>query len=350
MNHVLRAFQCPLRFRLYPTGEFSATRIKECASLLPATPSDGWDEAGRLTERSVTRKNSGDKLYDAIVRSTLGSSNVPNSHKPVKPRGRKGLTRYNKRFVVNSVTLLERKYEKKCLSFLTLTLPAECASRAPELYAECKRQMSQWLQRRLVRCGLPDLLIGCTEVQSGRLASKGQFALHEHWIFVGRGRHKTWSLRPSEVQEVWLRILDNVYKLAGSIDKRGAATRIESIKKSAAAYLGKYVSKGEKCVQQLIQDGYEEFLPSSWVTKTASMLAMFRASIVNIEGELAQTLMDTLQSNCSIFCRWSRNLRIPIASGVEIWLGFIGYLSIDGLKMFNLLKTNQSLTPVLKYG
>jgi hypothetical protein len=122
-----------------------------------------------------------------------------------------------------------------------------------------------------------------------------------------------------------------------SIEENKAATRIESIKKSASAYLGKYISKGEKCVAQLIADGYEEFLPSSWVTKSESMLSMFRDSVVIVVGENVRELMETMQDSPDVFCRWSRNLKIKMASGFECWLGFIGYVNYDGLRLIRLL-------------
>jgi len=344
---AFRSFTTPLRFRLYPSGEFSATKIKETSSLLPPEPAPTYEAATRMEQGDYRRGKVSDELFDSLIRSTLGSSNVPNSHKEVKPRGRKGMTKYNKRLLINSVLLLERKYGKKHLSFLTLTLPPECASSDPHLYAESKRQMSQWLQRTLVRCALPAAVIGCTEVQSDRLANKGQFALHEHWVFVGRRQWAAWAISPQELKEAWGRILGTVYKLANSSDLFVSSVRVESIRKSAAAYLGKYISKGEKCVEQLIAGGYEQFLPSSWVTKTALMLSMFRASIITIVGKEAREIMEALQDNASVFCRWSRNLRLELASGIECWLGFVGYLSVGGIAYLRTMAVSPSVRTVL---
>lgn len=344
---ALRALSTPLRFRLYPTGEFSATKIKETGSLMPPVPSETLEEALQWSASSYAKGQVSDELRADLVRSSLGSSNVPNSHKPSKARGRKGMTRYNKRLIVNSALLLERKYATKTLSFLTLTLPGECASSEPHLYRECKRQMLQWLQRTLARFGLPDTVIGCTEIQTERLNSSGCFALHEHWVFKGRERFGHWQILPKAFQTQWNRILANVYGLGvGSLDLC-PSTRVESIKKSSAAYLGKYVSKGEKCIQQLIQDGYEKYLPSSWVTRTLSMLAMFRGSIVTISGDKAREIMETLQDNASIFCRWGRDLRIQLSTGIDCWLGFIGYLSGDGFAYLDSIRVLHPGKPVL---
>ncbi len=333
------ADKASLSFRLYPSGEFSATRIKTVPTLFSDQPSENCDRLLLFSERSYFRGQVSDSLRAEIIASSLGLSNVANSHKVAKPRGRRGMTKYNRRLVLNSVLLLEKTYGKQNLSFLTLTLPQECHSRASDLYAEAKRQMFQWLQRSLARCGLPPLIVGATEIQLSRLAAANQFALHEHWIFVGRKGHKSWSLRPQVFAKSWSRILANVYSLEDSSRAGIASTRVERVRKSAAAYLGKYISKGEKCVAQMIEDGYEAFLPSSWITKTHEMLEMFLSSIVKIVGEQATFLSDNLRAFRNIFCKWSKDVILNFADGGSAWIGFIGFLNQDGRKMCALTGT-----------
>ncbi len=338
-NPTLPASRAALSFRLYPSGEFSATRRKTVPTLFSDQPQEKCDRALLFSERSYSRGQVSDSLRAEIIASTLGLSNVANSHKIPKPRGRRGLTKYNRRLVLNSVLLLEKIYGKQNLSFLTLTLPEECVSRSAQLYAEAKRQMLQWLQRSLARCGLPPLIVGATEIQLCRLAATNQFALHEHWIFVGRKTGKSWALRPEIFAKSWARILANVYSLEDSCRAGIASTRVERIRKSAAAYLGKYISKGEKCVTQMIEDGYEAFLPSSWITKTHEMLELFLSSIVKIVGERATFLSDNLRAFRNIFCKWCKDVILNFADGGSAWIGFIGFLNQDGRKMCALTGT-----------
>lgn len=337
----MKAVRPAFRFKLYPTGEFSATRVKETLEIVPSAYGEGRlkavDAIARVYERHHHEMLPGTLPTAAFVASQispLGLSNVPNSHKPRKARGRRGMTRYNKRLIVNSVLLMERQYGKRHLSFLTLTLPPQCASREADLYAESKRQMGQWLQRSLARLSLPSLLIGCTEVQTARLTAKGEFALHEHWVFVGRKAGKTWGLSSNDIARAWANILVNVYKLGDAKVDFRAAVRVESIKKSAASYLGKYVSKGEKCVQALIENGHIEKLPSSWVTRSTSILKLFQSSISILNGEDAILWLDYLTGVGSHLCRWKRHLYIDGKDGTPLWLGFIGYLSRQGLKEY----------------
>lgn len=338
-NLLLPADRTSLSFRLYPSGEFSATRIKTVPKLFPDMPKENCDRSLLFSDQSYSRGQVSDSLRAEIIASTLGLSNVSNSHTVPKARGRKGMTKYNRRLVVNAAILLEKKYGKENLSFLTLTLPEECASRSPDLYAEAKRQMLQWLQRALVRCGLPPLVVGATEIQSGRLVASNQFALHEHWIFAGRSRGKTWALRPEIFAASWSRILGNVYALADVSGAISSSTRVERIRKSAAAYLGKYLSKGEKCVSELIAAGYEAFLPSSWVTRSRGILELFLSAIVKIVGTRATFLTDSLRAFRNIFCKWSKDLILNFPDGGSAWIGFIGFLNQDGHAMFALTGT-----------
>lgn len=332
MQNLRSSGASAFQFVLYPTGEFSATKVREIGSLVPENYSEGYERAKAYLARSCAIPGNPTASFVAEQTDPLGLSNVPNSHKERKQRGRGGITSYNKRLIVNSCLLLERKYGRKHLSFLTLTLPSECSSREADLYREAKRQMLQWLQRTLASRGLPRELVGCTEVQTSRLRKKTQFALHEHWLFVGRGKGKGWSLSPQEIQLRWLGILAGVYKVDSGFQHDKSAVNVQRVKRSAGAYLGKYISKGEKVIQWAVENDYESCLPSSWVTRSLSMLKMFKVSILKITGEKASILKELLQSFPSMYCRWSRNLSIEIEKGLNIWIAFIGYLNGNGLE------------------
>jgi len=339
-----------LRFILYPTGEFSATQVRETASLVPDNYAEGYGKACAYLGRSCAIPGNPTADFVAKQTSPLGLSNVANSHKPRKARGRGGITRYNKRLIVNSCLLLERKYGRQHLGFLTLTLPSECADGAADSYREAKRQMLQWFQRTLASRGLPCEVIGCTEVQTSRLRHKSQFALHEHWIFVGRLQHKTWAIGAKEIQSAWLRILGCVYKVGTPFQYDKSAINVQRVKRSAGAYLGKYLSKGESIIQWAVENGMEFMLPSSWVTRSISMLKMFKASIVRFNIEDSRSIHDVLQDNFSIFCRWSRNITIEMDSGHKCWLAFCGFLNRAGMEMLRIQYPRVHLTGVLHCG
>lgn len=327
------------QFVLYPTGEFSATRVRETGSLVPSIYAEGYQDACDYLSKGCASPGRPTASFVAERVSPLGLSKVPNSHKGRKQRGRGGITSYNKRLIVNSALLLERKYGKQHLGFLTLTLPPECANRSIEPYCEAKRQMLQWFQRALSARGLSCEVIGCTEVQTSRLRDKAQFALHEHWVFVGRLPRKTWAISAKEIQHAWLRILGRVYEVVISDEHNAAAVNVQRIKRSASSYLGKYLSKGQSIVEWAVENGYQHCLPSSWVTRSLSMLKMYKVSILKITGEQASILNELFQSFPSMYCRWSRHLNIEIESSFNIWIAFIGYLNGNGLKVVNCLRS-----------
>ncbi len=342
--------QSPLRFTLYPTGEFSATRVRETASLVPSNYAEGYEAASAYLARSCDCPGRPTNDFVNQQTSPLGLSNVSNSHKPRKARGRKGMSSYNKRLVVNGCILLERKYGKKHLSFITLTLPPECESGESELYIESKRQMLQWLQRRLAASFLPSQIIGCTELQGSRFSNTGAFALHEHWVCVGRKPYSSWSITPKALQSAWLRILSNVYQVGISEGHSNAACRIESIVKSTSAYLGKYMGKSEAVTNRAIEAGLEHCLPSSWVTRSLSMLKMFRLSILKVISDDVSILIEVLKKHPNVLTRWNRDISILSEQNFNIWIAWIGYLTPLGRQFIFQHLPKDPLTDVLHYG
>lgn len=347
LKTLRRCGDAALRFILYPTGEFSATKVRETGSLVPDNYAEGYEKAIAYLGRSCACPGRPTASFAAEQTAPLGLSNVPNSHRQRKARGRKGISRYNKRLIVNSCLLLERKYGRSHLGFLTLTLPSECANGSAESYREAKRQMLQWFQRTLGARGLPGELVGCTEVQVSRLHQRSEFALHEHWVYVGRLPHQTWAIRPVEIQSKWIEILGRVFKVGIAPPHSKSAVNVQRVQRSAAAYLGKYISKGSDVIEYAIERGIEHMLPSSWVTRSISMLRLFRSSIVRFNIEDSRSIHDVLQDNVSTFCRWARNITIEMDSGHRVWLAFCGYLNIEGLKLIRFQYPEMHLTGVL---
>lgn len=343
----LAASQNRIRFRLYPTGEFSATRVREIASVGLEPYQDAYQDAGAYLGAKTTIPGRPTAGFVASRVSPLGLSKVANSHKSSKRRGRGGLTRYNKRLILNSALLLEQRYGLKQLSFLTLTLPPECASHEAGLYAEAKRQMLQWLQRRLSSCELPTQVIGCTEVQTSRLRSKGAFALHEHWLFVGRRPFKSWNLKANDIQLQWLKILSAVYQVGISENHQSAAVNIQRVKRTGGGYLAKYLSKGQQPENCTVDKCQENVYPSSWVTRSQSMLQMFKRSIAYFSGERANYWNYILQGQPEMFCRWSKHLKVPTSKGFDVWIGFIGWFSKEGMQLFHSLNAKLTAEDVL---
>jgi hypothetical protein len=195
--------------------------------------------------------------------------------------------------------------------------------------------MLQWLQRRLASSCLPLLVIGCTEIQTGRAMETGDIALHEHWVFVGRTRGKSWAIAKAEFLNKWIALLSAVYGVSIPIENSKSATRVESIRSSVGAYLGKYMSKSQFVVERIVEDGKMDCLPSSWVTRSKAMLEMFRSSIRTLYGKQALSWFDACSGDEGTLSRWKRNIYVVGRDGVDMWIALVGYFNSVGLSLFS---------------
>lgn len=240
--------------------------------------SKGFDQTKQETSESPEDGDSFADDYpdlaeqDGESTSYLGLSNTVICHTegvpPVKPqRIRKGkpITSHTKKMLKACSALLEEQVGREKIAFLTLTLPnfseADLA-KCNENFHELLRQYCQHLKRRLAKAGVSQEYVCSVEIQEGRWTEKGQLALHAHLVFQGKKyRYSNWILSKEEVRDIWAKLLTN---LMGRNIECPAATKIEWVRKSVARYLGKYLSKGGKVVNQIIEANRREELPSKW--------------------------------------------------------------------------------------
>jgi hypothetical protein len=234
---------------------------------------------------------------------SLGLSSPVKSHKtPPKPseaRERKGrpFTSHGRRYVRNAAWWLSQTFGKQRLSFLTCTLPDEAldlmaiADDAAGLWAEIIRQFEQWLKRRLRSHQLCEFIVGVTEVQDQRWFNDEKVGLHLHWVFQGRSGFKSpWAIKKEEFAKAWLRIVSNV--IGQTIESR-SATRVERIKKSIENYLSKYMSKGGKVIEEVIEAGKRNLLPTSWWNVSHDLRRIIKSMIRYGSDDAGNCLYDS---------------------------------------------------------
>lgn len=170
------------------------------------------------------------------------------------PRSRKKLLSMSRnmgRNLRNAIYLLEETYGKEQLSFLTLTLPnlskdglSSCCSNWDVMV----NTFTKWLRSRLAS-SLLELEYGyCTEIQPGRLRNRGEYAPHLHIIFRGRSRRNApWAISYLECRAAWADIISRFVN--EPFDTR-ALENIQQVRKSAARYLSKYISKGKNSIPE----------------------------------------------------------------------------------------------------
>lgn len=218
--------------------------------------------------------------------SLLGLSVASISHKPErKQRGINGITSFGKRMVRSSLAIMERKYTRDCLTLGTCTLPAMTDDEFQTIcgnWSEVVRQFFQELTRELIRKGLNKDYVQVTEIQERRFTTYGDVGLHLHWVIQGRAsRLGGWAFHPTEIREIWNRILSNMLK-RDVIDQ--ATTRIEKPRTSLCQEMGKYLSKGVAIIQAVIKAGKQHLIPSAWWGAAKPLKTQVKSEIIEVSG------------------------------------------------------------------
>lgn len=304
--------------------------------------------------------------------------------KPKKKRGIRGMTAEGRKTTRNVAVLIERGWRRKCCSFATLTLPPEYQDIPGKVFSYAIALFKKRIQYVQRNSNLPPVLIGVIENQKKRYQETGKVALHAHIVFVGRRPNSGWILRPCDITRMWQECVlsavrwyecnhdDRVTSTGEEVTSKvttsrpsnhrsnenndcnngkgngngttddsaiwNAATNIQRIKKSVAAYLAKYITKGSSETQEIIAAGMENQLPSAWYFTTRYMLERYRRSITQISGYLAHEVFESLQSNAAALLIYSKYVKITDADGYEHTVGWYGYLSKAGKAEFALLR------------
>ena len=256
----------------------------------------------------------------------LGLSHVINSEKSPKPSGRarrgtKGITAYGRSLIRCGAQYLQDRFGVTNLSFLTCTLPeTSLAVCTPSTWAEVVNRFLKSLRYHLTRVGLCPEIVGCIEVQEGRLLkSSGRPPLHLHLVFQGREGYSQWKFPPRFFREQWEQSCQSVWCESTGFQ---SSTRIESVHSSAVSYLGKYMSKGGD-VLSLCKP---ELLPSAWYTISTELKKIVKAAEFKCTGELASALYEWLYR--SDLCLWCRNVMSPESEiGISYTLAWIGQIA-----------------------
>ena len=178
--------------------------------------------------------------------------------------GLKGISRsgLNK---VKDATRLMNDFRSRCCLW-TVTLPdgdyEELA--VSGLWPLLQRRIYDVLARYLRDHGDPALVIGVTEIGEERLRRTGKPMPHLHLVSTGygsRGPGGGWLLSPAVMDQI-------VEKATASVGlsrrDRSACSRLEPIRHSVSAYLGKYLTKTGCADQVRPAEGWESLIPRQW--------------------------------------------------------------------------------------
>ena len=285
--------------RIWPSGDFSvgfrrvagdrAARVdlRNTRQLIDdgdmALPSDRWEYGRYGAPKLVEPLGPGERWADhdawAVgddgAATPLTLANVPNSHtRRSRPSryGKSGMTGYGKRMVKSVATLVQKRFTAARTTFCTISmpkLPADLRRELARCWPEMLRQLLQWISRRLEKRGLPPVVVSVSEIQPKRLKGYGEAYLHLHLVWGNHwAKAGNWALDAREIRSWVERFLS---KRGIWIDGCWARVNVQPVKKSAAAYLAKYMSKGSDDIAAMAADLGWDSIPSQWwnMTKAA---------------------------------------------------------------------------------
>lgn len=312
--------------KFWPNGEFGlgfqkrvdmSQRIKKMRSVFDCP--NGKSERAYACRMALAQRWC-DETGESVP--PLGLSPHTNSHKRAK-RGLKGISSFGRKMIRNGAYLLQQRYGRQRLSFLTVTLPSVTVEESLQIsgcWSEITRKYLQSLRRLLRSRSMPGEIVGCTEIQESRLEHDGVLGLHLHLVFVGRAARKSWVVSCKDARKLWKRELEKV--LGRELDC-SSTENMERVKHDAEQYLGKYMSKGAKSIKELISLGMGDFLPSAWWTMTRTLSSGIKASLERLSGEKASLFVRLVESGAEVFL-YSKPVEVTLTDGQTLKVGYFG--------------------------
>lgn len=258
-------------------------------------------------------------------------------------KGLKGITAYGGRMTRNAAHCLQKAYGRKRLAFWTFTLPGY----EPHLilcvhhWSDIVRKFIQEIQRELKRKQAPIHVAGVTEIHPKRSEKMGWAVPHLHLVTVGwdgmtRTKDGRWHfyITQEKAQEIWLRVLTNTiskYLDEGEAVFNGTKPRVnvQSVKKSAESYLGKYLSKGKKDVEKYIADGKEHScLIRHWWHCTQELRESIKGMTKALPVDILTAILQKVDLKIRGVCHYLREIKKQIGEA-EKTIGYVLKLKPD---------------------
>lgn len=313
---------------LWPNGEFTFAYVPDSVTQVTRGEECSWAATG------PGESDGGASPLDLTLLNNLPEQNPTVTRGGRKARyGLKGMTSRARRMVRSSAFLLQERYGKERLSFLTLTVPplGDVASerRLASRWHDAVRYLLRRLKTLLALRKLPPYVVGVSEIQVARYAKSGQFPLHLHTVFVGRRRKRgAWGIHYSELRKAWADILQGI--VGHSIETR-YLENVKEVKKDAGNYLGKYMSKSQNEINKVLDDGNEWMLPKQWWFSSKEMKCWLksRTKVGARCGQLLEAMVHEVWDNPGPYPDiWLRRLSIRL-DDFDYTAGWMGKIPLE---------------------
>lgn len=326
-----------MKARMYPNGECVIYRprsfkmeplvrepdrayIEHRMARLHLSIADSSLEGAIASIMGLSHLTNFDKVETGVAESPAGSEPEP------KKYGSRGITSYGARSVRNAAHCLEQKHGKARCIFATVTVPDLAIAPLEKLHDNWHKAVELYrlnVQRVLEADGLPGEMVSVSEIQELRHERTGLPVLHIHSVFCGVNRVGKYSLSTEKHDDCWIRAMNAAAGL--KLVEAPSACNLQRVKKSASAYLAKYLSKGAKSVRSIIGTEYEKWLPKQWWNCTRSLLRDIQAATRSID-DMAEFLIEGASPHCQDVWQWHKDFRLEISEGHYVSMATFGLL------------------------
>lgn len=322
--------------KVYPSGRVTASRRKKFnleALSCKQTETEQQDFDIRQVQihgfdKALMGKKSVMPSHPLGLSSVANLSALAESHtdREKKKRGQNGITSRSRQLVKDAATILENRYGKSQLAFVTHTIPDHAITYVHANWQKILANLRRRYLRALQKAGLPQEIVMVSEYQERRLEETGQAVLHLHIVFVGRFKKRHWQYKCEYYAKHWEECCEEYKTNTNENGRWNAATRVESIRKSCANYLAKYMSKGVSTLDSIRSADSNAFIPPSWHILSQSLRQAVRKATRHFEGGTATDLFEWLLSEAVNLLRFNRFVKIPTKDGRESCVGWYGDL------------------------
>ena len=330
---------------VYPTGEFTL-------GFAPPPKVKSKDKEYECTKGDIYFREDGfyhDRRWYELHGLTMEPTDIPPnlvnsaelSHVASKPKrkyGQKGITAYGRRCVSSAALLLQKRWGRDNTGFATLTLPRLSLAQEQVIcsrWSQLVRKFFQWFKRLMEKVGADPDYCASTEIQEKRWEHRHEVGLHIHFVYQCRQRrHGKWNLNADIVRERWRELLANELHVCADMVPVPRC-ELSVIRKSASAYIGKYMSKGVKIVSQVSKSGKDDYLPKQWWSLGSGIRCLLKTAIIRDNNLLAEELYKSLTGYASeLQVVYTRACTYSGADGRERICGYFGKTRYEEVKNY----------------